>query len=66
MSFFNVFCCIESVLVYDINNVQVIISLFGCLVVILFLEQKIFSFYLLLKSFHLRGLVRTATLYSFI
>jgi len=29
MSFFNVFCCIESVLVYDINNVQVIISLFG-------------------------------------
>ena len=52
MSFFNVFCFSESVLVYDINNVHLNKSLFLYLVGISFLEQKIFSFYHLLKSWH--------------
>ena len=52
MSFFNVFCFSESVLVYDINNVHLNKSLFLYLVGISFLEQIIFSFYHLLKSWY--------------
>jgi len=54
MSFFNVFCFSESVLVYDINNVHLNKSLFLYLVGISFLEQIIFSFYHLLKSWYFR------------
>ena len=52
MSFFNVFCFIESDLVYDINKVRLNKYVFLYLVGISFLEQQIFSFYLLLKSWH--------------
>ena len=51
MSFFNVFCFLESVLVYDINNVRLNKWSFLYLVGILFLE--LFNCYLLLKSFPL-------------
>ena len=64
MSFFNVFCFIESVLVKYINNVHLNKWLYLYLIGILFLEQRIFSFHLLLKGIlHLRGFVRTATIY---
>ena len=44
MSFFNVFCFIESVLVYDINNIRLNKWLFLYLVGISFLEQKNIQF----------------------
>jgi len=52
MSFFNVFRFFESVLVHDTNNVHLNKGLHLYLVGISFLEQKLFSFYLLLKSWH--------------
>ena len=51
-SFFNVFCSIERVLVNDINKVRLNKEVNVYLVGISFLEQKLFSFYLLLKSWH--------------
>ena len=60
MSFFNVFCFIEIILIYDINNVRLNRGLFLYLVGISFLEQNYSVVTFSWKVGIFRGLVSTA------